>query len=420
MIEFREHTLKNGMRLVMSRQNVIPNVIINTSFRVGSKDEEPEKTGISHLFEHLMFTGSENVPQGMFDEILNANGGESNAFTTQDYTSYYLSIPSTRIELGMWLDSDRIASFPVNQESLEIQKKVVLEEKKQVHDNSPFGSLEPESHKRLFTKSGYRWPIIGDEKHVKNFKLEDVKDFFYRYYVPSNTVLTVAGDIDYDETIRLAEKYYGGIPAVKTNGRPVYEEVPLDSVSEDTIKDNIALPARFLFYRVPEAGSKDYYVLKLISAALSSGESSRVYRSLVSGTGTASEAYTLVSGMERASIFSFNCFLSEGKNIAEASAIMDDILEDVSENGLKEEEIVKSVNKVETSYYFKIQTSLRLAESLSYYKMFFDDCSMINKEVERFRIFDNETIKKSARQHLNKGNRVILNYVPKRKRVGND
>ena len=211
MIEYRENVLKNGIRLVMSRKNEIPNVIINSSFHVGSKDEEPTKTGISHLLEHLMFSGSSNIPDGKFDEILHANGGESNAFTTQDYTSYYLSIPSSKIELGMWLDSDRYAEFPVNEESLEVQKKVVTEEKLQVQDNTPYGSLEYESAIRLFQNSGYRWQIIGDEKHIAGITLDDVKQYYDKYYNMQNLVLTITGDIDYEDTLKVCGKNIMGI-----------------------------------------------------------------------------------------------------------------------------------------------------------------------------------------------------------------
>ncbi|MDD5363036.1 MAG: pitrilysin family protein [Ignavibacteria bacterium] len=412
MVEFKEHILKNGIRLVMSRRPSIPSVIINTSFHVGSKNEEPEKTGLTHLFEHLMFTGSRNISQGMFDEILNANGGESNAFTTQDYTSYYLSVPSSRLELGMWLDSDRFESFPVNKESLEIQKKVVIEEKMQVHDNAPFGSLEQESNKRLFPKSGYGWQIIGDDKHIRKFTINDVQNFFDKYYSPSNAFVTIAGDIDYNETLNLAEKYYGGIENKNIEIDRKFEEDEINESTEETIKDNITLPARFVFYRIPEAGTEDYYTLKLISTALSSGESSRIFQQLVSKNRLSSEAYTYVNGMENSSIFCFNCFLNDGKVIKDVSGIMDEILDDVIENGLKDEEITKSINKVETSYYFRIQTSLRLADSLTYYKMFFDDCSMINTETEKFKIFDNKRIKEAAGKYLNKNKRVILNYIP--------
>jgi len=415
MIEFRESVLKNGIRLVMSRKSEIPNVIINSSFHVGSKDEDPEKTGISHLLEHLMFSGSANILDGKFDEILHANGGESNAFTTQDYTSYYLSIPSSKIELGMWLDSDRLSEFPVNEEGLEIQRKVVLEEKLQVHDNTPYGSLEYESAKRLFHNSGYRWQIIGDEKHIADFTLEDVKKYYEKYYNARNMVLTITGDIDYDDTVNLAEKYYGDI---NTDGYKIdreYSEVDIKDNSEEDIEDNISLPARFAFYRIPRIGTNEFYTSRLVTVGLSSGESSKVYQELIRKSNISTESFLMSQGMEFDSIFSFNCFLNEGKTIKEASKVMDEIFTELAEKGLSDTDIQKSINKVITSYYLKIQQSLRLASSLSFYKLFFDDCNMINKEVEIFKQITNEEVKNFARKYLFDKKRVVLNYVPKRK-----
>lgn len=415
MIEFRESVLKNGIRLVMSRKSEIPNVIVNSSFHVGSKDEEPSKTGISHLLEHLMFSGSANIPDGKFDEILHANGGESNAFTTQDYTSYYLSIPSSKLELGMWLDSDRLSEFPVNEEGLEIQKKVVTEEKLQVHDNTPFGSLEYESARRLFHKSGYRWQIIGDEKHIAGFTLEDVKEYYEKYYSPRNMVLTIAGDIDYEETIRLAEKFYGDINSAGNDIVRDYCEDDILNNTEEDIEDNISLPARFEFYRIPRIGTNEFYTSRLISVGLSSGESSKVYQELIRKSNISTESFLMAQGMEFESIFSFNCFLNEGKSIKEASKVMDEIYNDLAENGLTDTEIQKSINKVITSYYIKIQQSLRLASSLSFYKLFFNDCNMINKEAEIFKNITNEEVKKFAQKYLFDKKKVVLNYVPKRK-----
>lgn len=414
MIEFRESVLKNGIKLVMNRKSEIPNVIINSGFHVGSKDEDPEKTGISHLLEHLMFSGSANIPDGKFDEILHSNGGESNAFTTQDYTSYYLSIPSSKIELGMWLDSDRLAEFPVNEEGLEVQKKVVTEEKLQVHDNSPYGSLEYESAKRLFKTSGYRWQIIGDEKHIAAFTLDDIRKYYYKYYSPHNMVLTIAGDIDYDETEKLAEKYYGDIENYDSPVDRVYNEEALKVSTEDLIEDNISLPARFEFYRIPGIGTKEYYTSRLISVGLSSGESSKVYQELIRKSGISTESFLMSQGMEFESIFSFNSFLNEGKSLEEASVVMNSIFMELAEKGLTETEIEKSINKVVTSYYSKIQQSLRLASSLSFYKMFFDDCNMINKEAEIFRQITNEEVKAFAGKYLFENNKVVLNYVPKK------
>jgi len=414
MIEYKEADFKNGLRLVMSRKTEIPNVIINSSFHVGSKDEEPDKTGISHLLEHLMFSGSENIPNGQFDEILHANGGESNAFTTQDYTSYYLSIPSSKIELGMWLDSDRYAKFPVTEEGLEVEKKVVIEEKLQTHDNSPFGSLEAESAKRLFKKSGYRWEIIGDENHVAGFTLKDIEDYYRKYYNPANMVLTIVGDIDYDDTYNLVDKYYGGIETTRDKIKRTYSEDEINNETEDEIEDNISLPARFIMYRTPALGTKEFYAFRLLSVGLSSGESSRIYQSLVRSDLT-TEAYLSNNGMEFESILSLNGFLNEGKSMSKVSKIMDEIIDSIKLYGLTEFEIKKSINKVLTSYYLKIQQSMRLSNNLAFYKLFFNDCELINNEIKLFENIVNEDIKLYAEQYLDKNKRVVLNYVPKKK-----
>ena len=415
MITYKEAVLKNGLRLVMYRKTEIPNVILNSSFHAGSKDEAPDKTGISHLLEHLMFSGSKNIPNGRFDEILHANGGESNAFTTQDYTCYYLTIPSSKLELGMWLDSDRYAEFPVTEEGLEVQKKVVIEEKLQTHDNSPYGSLEYESSKRLFKKSGYRWQIIGDENHISGFTLEDIRSYYGKYYNPANMVLTIVGDIDYDETYKLAESYYGDIYHNGESIKRYYVEDEISSPVEDDIEDNITLPARFIMYRTPRLGTREFYAFRLISVGLSSGESSRVYQSLVRSDIT-SESFISNHGMEFDSIFSFSSFLNEGRSLKEVELKMDGIIEDLKPNGLSDFEIRKSVNKVVTSYYLKIQQSMRLASNLSFYKLFFNDCDLINKEIKLFESVSNDEIKECAEKYLNKAKRVALNYIPKKRR----
>ncbi|MCU0372812.1 MAG: insulinase family protein [Ignavibacteria bacterium] len=414
MIEYKEYEYGNGLRLVMSRRPEIPNVIINSSFHAGSKDENPRKTGISHLLEHLMFTGSKNVPQGKFDEILHDNGGESNAYTSNDITSYYLSVPSSKTELGMWLDSDRLAEFPVNEESLEIQKKVVIEEKQQVHDNSPYGSFDIESAKRIFHNSGYRWAIIGDEDHIKSFTLEDVRDYFSAYYNPSNMVLSVTGDIDYDEIVNLTEKYYGSIPAGKKKGNYIYNEPEILKNTEEDIEDSITLPARFVLYRVPKTGTREFYALKLASVALTSGESSKIYRNLIESNISA-EAYMYLNGMEFVSLFGFTSFINEGKTIKETAEVMDGITDELLGGGLSDSEIIKAKNKIQTSYYIKIQSMIRLANSFGFNKIFYNDCGMINREVRNFENLDNSFITETARKYLQKDKSIVLNYVPRKR-----
>jgi len=414
MIEYKEYEYRNGLRLVMSRRPEIPNVIINSSFYVGSKDENPDKTGISHLLEHLMFTGSKNVPQGKFDEILHDNGGESNAYTSNDITSYYLSVPSSKTELGMWLDSDRLASFPVNEESLEIQKKVVCEEKQQVHDNSPYGSFDIESAKRLFKNSGYRWAIIGEEEHIRTFTLEDVRDYFNKYYNPSNMVLSVTGDIDYDEIINLTDRYYGSIPAGEKKRDFEYNEPEIEKYTEEEIEDSVSLPARFTLYRAPKIGTREFYALKLVSVALTSGESSKIYRQLIESNISA-ESYMYLNGMEFVSLFGFTSFVNEDKTINDAASVMNGIMDELLDGGLSENEILKAKNKIQTSYYIKIQSMIRLANSFGFNKIFYNDCDMINREVNNFDNLDNTFIIDTVRKYLQKDKSVVLNYIPRKR-----
>lgn len=414
MIEFKETELKNGIKVIMYKKSEIPNVVINSSFHVGSKDEDSNKTGITHLIEHLMFSGSKNIPEGKFDEILHSYGGESNAFTTQDYTSYYLTVPSSKIEIGFWLDSDRFFEFPVTESSLEIQKKVVIEEKKQVHDNSPYGSFEEESSKRLFNNSGYKWQIIGSEEHIKNLNLIDIKEYYDKFYNPKNMVLTVSGNIDYDETLMQIKDYYEDIP-IKNNHQFVrtYSESPLTLTDEIYLEDNITLPARFELFRTPAEGTQDYYALKLLSIALTSGESSRIYQKLINETNTATEAFASLHGMEYAGIFSLNCFLNEGKTLDVSAKIFDEIIKSVLEKGLTETELIKSINKIKTGYFLKIQSSLNISNSLSYYKIFYNNCNLINNEIDEYGKITNKMIIDVANKYLINENRVVLNYVPK-------
>lgn len=253
---------------------------VNTTFHAGSKDEKKNKTGLAHLLEHLMFEGSPNIPRGKFDEILNKNGGESNAYTSRDVTSYYISVPSNHLETALWLDSDRISGFGITGKSLKIQKDVVLEEKLLYVDNSPYGSLEEESSKRLFGKSGYSWPVIGYTDDISGFTLDDIREFHEKYYSPSNAVISIVGDIDYDSAIKSVEKYYGDI---KSGPDIIRNDIRDDEISEEIradIPDNIHLDGQFIFYRLPEKGTRDYYSLNILNSILSEGESSRFYNEM--------------------------------------------------------------------------------------------------------------------------------------------
>ena len=429
MLEIREKYLNNGMKVVMCRKPGVPVITVNSAFHAGSKDDPPDKTGLSHIMEHLMFTGTANISEGDFDGILSANGGESNAFTTNDYTSYYLILPSSRLELGLWLDSDKFVGFTANEESLKIQKEVVLEEKLQVHDNSPYGTVEEESTKRLFPSNGYRWNIIGSAKHIKSFTLEDVNKYYYEFYKPSNAILTIAGDIDYDETEKLISKYYEDLPRrwadgstgviklrPKTGRRKGNNSDTSDiKAGEDVIFDNISLAARFIFYRAPESGSKEYYALKVLSSVLSAGDSSRLQKRLMHDKNYANDIYSDVTGMELGSFLSLICFCNEDTTTEEAGKEIDIIINDILNGGLKDSEIEKAKNKIKTNFIIKLQSILQVTDKLTYFGLIRGRASLVNEEIEKYDAISKSDILDTATEHLKKDKRVVLDYLPQKK-----
>jgi predicted Zn-dependent peptidase len=414
-IDFKETELKNGLKLVMFRKNNIPMVTVNTSFKIGSKDEDQGKTGLAHLFEHLMFTESPNVKRGMFDEILNMNGGDSNAFTTWDYTGYHITLPSNKLELALWLDSDRIAGFNISEESLETQKSVVQEENLQVHENVPYGSVEKESSKRLFKGNGYSRPIIGLMEDVKQLTIEDVSDFFSKYYTPRNAVISIVGDIDYDNTLNLVSKYYEDIPSGKKIDEMEFSDITISNEIQDTIEDQIELPAQFIYYKTPGIGTNEYYILNLLSAIMSDGESSKLYRELLYKKELVSEIDSYYHGMEKAGLFSINSFAMKKVPLKTIRNEIDKIIGEIQQGNIEEKEVVKIKNYFETMFISKRQTMNYLADSMSFLKLFFNDVSLINTDVLNYISIQKEDIIECARKYLNKENRVLLNYIPGKK-----
>lgn len=414
-IDFREHTLDNGMKVVMSKFGNIPMVAVNTTFHIGSKDEDENKTGLAHLFEHLMFEGSPNVPHGSFDEILTDNGGESNAYTSRDSTSYFITLPSNRLETALWLDSDRINGFGITEESLEIQKDVVLEEKLLYVDNSPYGTVEEESSSRLYKKSGYRWPVIGNMDDLRKVNIGDIKDFYDKFYRPDNAVISVVGDIDYDKTLKSIEKYYGSIKPEnninRTNG--FEDEDILDELRHD-VYDNVHLDGQFIFYKLPKLGTKDFYAMNILSGILSDGDSSRFYNELEYKSKLVNEIDSSVMGMENTSLMVLTVIALQGKSLFEIEYKIESILEDIRIGNITDREFTKVKNRVETYFSSKRQSIVSIADKLSYLKTFYNDCNKINLEVLDYLSLTKEDITEAANKYLNKNQRLVLNYLPKK------
>ncbi len=413
VVKFNEYELGNGLRVILSRDESIPTVAINLCYHVGSKDEDTDKKGFAHLFEHLMFEGSKNLPPGVYDKMCVMAGGENNAYTTEDKTNYFIIMPSHQIERGLWLESDRMLGFAITEEAFKTQKEVVKEEKKQVFDNRPYGSLSMEFMPRLFKKSGYGWDTIGDMNDLEAATLDDAKAFYQKYYVPNNAVLTITGDFEPDKTMKLIDKYFGCIPRGKDIVRMEFLEEDATSEIKDTIYDNVQCPGIFIGYRAPAENVGSYFTLDMITDILASGDSSRLYKTLIYDKQLCSEAGCYIDPKEYASVLYVYAILMPGKSVEKTGLEIDNIIEEIIAGGSTEIEIQKIRNRIESRYTYRKQTLLSKADQLSHYKMFFNDPELINTNVHKYDMIDGRDISAAAEKYLAKDNRVALHYLPR-------
>ena len=412
-VQFNEYELSNGLKVILSKDSSVPSTAINLCYHVGSKDEEPDKRGYAHLFEHLMFGGSKNILPGEYDRLAQSHGCENNAYTTEDKTSYYLLAPSHQLEFALWLESDRMLGFAVPEESLLKQKEVVMEERKQNFDNRPYGTVSIEMAPRLFKKSGYRWDTIGDITDIEKANIADIKAFHQKYYVPNNAVLTIVGDIEFDSTINLIEKYFGSIPHSLSGHRTKFEEDGLRGEIMENIFDNVQLPGIFIAYRVPKENSREFYEFDTLSDILSTGESSRFYNEIVYKKQLAAEIGCWIDGKEFAGVFYIYALLMPGIKTETVQKEIDRIIDEIKDGKLTEKELEKIKNKVETRHAYRLQTNLSKADILSHYKIFYNNPGLINTNIENYYKVTLNDIKHSAIKYLDSSNRVVLNYLPK-------
>lgn len=412
-IHFEEMVLENGLKVILSKDNTIPSVTVNICYHVGSKDEVPGKRGFAHLFEHLMFEGSKNIPPGQYDRISLQAGCENNAYTTDDKTNYYIIAPSHQLELALWLESDRMLGFAVSEESLEIQKEVVIEEKKQMFDNRPYGSVALEFPPRLYSSSGYGWDTIGVEEDISSANLETIREFYEEFYVPNNSVLTIVGDIDLKQTTELIKKYFASIPRGNKIKRKEFKENYIQNESSTQITDDVQLPGIFLAYKVTPENSDEYYRFDILSDVLATGESSRLYNELVYNKQLVSDIGCWVDAKEYSGVFYLYAILMPGIQIQQVQDEIDRIIYDVSVNGITLNELEKVKNRIETRHVYRLQTNLSKADMLSHYKTFYDNASLVNSLHDKYRKVTAESIMHSASEYLKPGKRVVLNYVPK-------
>jgi predicted Zn-dependent peptidase len=413
-IAFEQYTLANGMHVILHQDKTTPIVAVSVMYHVGSKNENPERTGFAHFFEHLMFEGSENIGRGEFDKYVQNAGGTLNANTTFDRTYYFEVLPSNQLELGLWLESERMLHARVDEKGIETQREVVKEERRQRIDNQPYGSILEETFKRCYSTHPYKWPVIGSMAHLEAAQEADYKQFYTDFYVPNNAVLSIAGDIDFEQAKAFIEKYFGGIPK---SAQPVYRpritEPPLAGEIRDTIYDNIQLPAVIQAYRIPAQGTKDYYAVDMVAKILSSGESSRLYRSLVDEQQKALFVGNFPLALEDPGVALSFGITNMGVDVYELEKAIDAEVAKVQNELISEKEFEKLRNQIENDFVTSNSRVAGIAESLATYHMFFGDANLINTEIDRYLAVTREDIQAAAKKYLVNNNRVTLHYLPK-------
>ncbi len=412
-IAFTEYKLDNGLHVILHEDNTTPNVVVNIMYHVGAKNEHPERTGFAHFFEHLMFEGSENIGRGEFAEIVEKAGGSLNAFTSFDVTNYFVLLPSNQLELGLWLESERLLHPVIDSIGIATQKDVVTEEMKQTRDNQPYGRVLTETIKRAYTVHPYRTDVLGKDEHIRNATYDDITSFHDMFYVPNNAVLVVSGDIDVDETKELVEKYFGEIPGGKEEiRRPDVQEPERMTEVRDTVYDNIQLPALIQAYHIPAMGTEEYYAMQMLGTLLSQGQSSRLYRRLVVEDQTAMQVQAMPLGLEDPGLTIVLAIPNIGTDPRVLETTINEELGRVREELISEEEMQKLRNQVESRMVNSNTTIASRTTNLANYHLIYNNANLINTEIDRFMAVSREDIRDAARKYLRENNRVVLYYLP--------
>jgi predicted Zn-dependent peptidase len=408
MIHFEKFVLSNGLRVLYHEDSSTPMAVVNVLYDVGARDEDPDRTGFAHLFEHLMFGGSIHIPD--YDEPLQMAGGENNAFTTNDLTNYYCQLPAENIETAFWLESDRMLSLAFSEKSLKVQRKVVCEEFKEHYINKPYGDVSHKMRELAYTTHPYRWMTIGKElRHVEDATLGDVKAFFARHYNPANAILVVAGNLSLSEVKRLSEKWFGPIPpGVKYNRSLPAEPVqPAPRVRE--VKAKVPLDALYKTWHIYSRLDARYYVADLITEILGGGTSSRLYQSLVKEKKLFSSIDCYQYGSTDPGLLAIEGKLVEGVKMEVAEAAVTEELLRIQEQGVSENELQKCKNKTESMMAFEDMALMSRATSLAIYELL-GDAALMNTELERYRRVTADEVKEESRRIFTPQNSNTIYY----------
>jgi len=417
-VNFEEYDLDNGMHVILHQDSTAPVVTTSVMYHVGSKDENPERTGFAHFFEHLLFEGTKNIPRGEWTKIVSSNGGARNANTTQDRTYYFEDFPSNNLALGLWMESERLRHPIIGQIGVDTQNEVVKEEKRKGVDNAPYGQWTGQVFKHLFNKHPYKHTIIGSMDDLDAAKLEEFQAFNKKFYVPNNGVLVVAGDFDKKQAKNLIQNYFGTIPRGNDIVRTKITEKPITKKITATFEDpNIQIPAIFTVYRTPSMKERDAYVLNMISSILTDGKSSRLYKKLVDEKKKALQVAAFNYSLEDYGAYIILA-LPQGKTtLSDLVNEMDEEIVKLQTELISERDYQKLQNKFENKFVNSNSSIAGIANSLAKYYMLYGNTNLINDEINIYKSISREEIRNVAKKYLNANQRLELKYLPKQKEI---
>ncbi len=419
-VEFEEYDLNNGLHVILHQDNSAPVVTVGVMYDVGGKDlgGSPEtglRTGFAHFFEHLLFEGTKNINRGEWFEIVSSNGGSNNANTSQDRTYYYEVFPSNNLELGLWMESERMLHPVIDQVGVDTQNEVVKEEKRLRYDNSPYGQILFAINEALFDKHPYKFKNIGEMEDLDASTLAEFQAYFKKWYVPNNATLVVTGDMDVEETKAMIESYFGEIPKGEKPVRVVPKEDPITETIKTKYYDpNIQIPAIIAAYRTPGYGTRDSYILNMVSSYLSGGKSSVLYKKLVDEQKQALAVQAVNIGQRDYGVYALFGLPLGDVSLATLLAEMDEEIVKMQNELISERDYEKLQNQFENQFVNSNSSMQGIASSLATYQMLYGDVNLINNEIEIYRSITREEIQAAVKKYLNPNQRVELEYLPKK------
>lgn len=413
-IDFKEFTLDNGLHVIMHQDNSTPIVITSVLYHVGSKNENPERTGFAHFFEHLMFEGTENIERGEYMKMIESRGGTLNAYTSNDVTFYFETLPSNELELALYMESERMLHAKVDEKGVETSREIVKEEYRQRYENQPYGTILLETLKRAYQDHPYRWAPIGSLDDLNAASLEEFQQFYNDFYVPNNATLSIAGDLDYDQTEKWVREYFSEIPrGTKDIYRPNVTEPKKITEIRDVIYDNIQIPAVIQAYNLPPRNHPDSYALSMLSTYLTGGNSSLMTKELVDKQQKALALAAIPLELEDGGVFIMYGIANMGVAPEDLEAGIDELIKQVQEEGISDRDFEKLQNIIENSIVSGNSTVAGIAENLAEAHVIYGDTDYINHTMEKYTSVTQEDLQRVAREYLTLDGRVVLYYLAK-------